>query len=94
MSDQRPGIDGCGIPVFAISLQRLAFAMARLVDPTDLPSETAAATEPILSAARRTFWVSGTDRTEDQIGEVATEPVEATPSIRSFYDPRNERVKI
>ncbi|MGI9607264.1 MAG: GcvT family protein [Acidimicrobiales bacterium] len=26
--------------------------------------------------------------------EVATVPIEATPSIRSFYDPRNERVKV
>ena len=34
-----------------------------------------AATEPVVSAAQRMFWVSGTDRTEEQIGEVATEPV-------------------
>ncbi len=26
--------------------------------------------------------------------EVATEPIAATPSIRSFYDPRNERVRL
>jgi 4-methylaminobutanoate oxidase (formaldehyde-forming) len=26
--------------------------------------------------------------------EVATVPIDATPSIRSFYDPRNERVKV
>jgi 4-methylaminobutanoate oxidase (formaldehyde-forming) len=26
--------------------------------------------------------------------EVATERITATPSIRSFYDPRNERVRL
>jgi len=26
--------------------------------------------------------------------EVAATPIAATPSIRSFYDPRNERVKV
>jgi 4-methylaminobutanoate oxidase (formaldehyde-forming) len=26
--------------------------------------------------------------------EVATVAIDATPSIRSFYDPRNERVKV
>lgn len=72
---ETPGIDGCGIPVFAIPLQRLAFAMARLVDPEDLPTELADAAVRVVAAAQRAFWVSGTDRTEHKVGAEATEPV-------------------
>ncbi|MCP3989318.1 MAG: asparaginase [Actinomycetia bacterium] len=75
LADQQPGIDGCGIPVFAISLQRLAYAMARLVDPVDLIGDLPSTTERVVSAASRSFWVSGTDRTEMEISEVATEAV-------------------
>lgn len=69
------GIDGCGIPVFALPLERLAFAMARLVDPTDLSAELADASQRVVGAAQRAFWVSGTDRTEHKIGARAVEPV-------------------
>jgi L-asparaginase II len=69
------GVDGCGIPVFAVPLARLAFAMARLVDPADLPEELARATVPLVDAARHAFWVSGTGRTEMQVTANAKEPV-------------------
>ena len=75
LGGQRPGIDGCGIPVFAIPLQNLALAMARLVDPVDLPEAYAEAAPRVVGAAQRAFWVSGTGRTEHQVAEVATEPV-------------------
>ena len=75
LSRQRSGIDGCGIPVFALPLDRLAFAMARLVDPTDLDAEMAEATERMVDAAQRAFWVSGTGRTEVEVCDVAGEPV-------------------
>lgn len=75
LADLPSGIDGCGIPVFALPLQRLAFAMARLVDPVDLESDLAEATGRVVQAARRSFWVSGTGRTESFVEESATEPV-------------------
>lgn len=75
LADANPGIDGCGIPVFALPLERLSFAMARLADPTDLPTEMADAAVRISEAAQRVFWVSGTGRTEHKIGAEATEPV-------------------
>lgn len=75
LSNQRPGVDGCGIPVFAVPLQNLALAMARLVDPVDLPDAYAAAAPRVVEAAQRSFWVSGTGRTEHQVEEQATEPV-------------------
>jgi L-asparaginase II len=71
----RSGRDGCGIPVFAIPLERLAFAMARLVDPVDLDATIAAATVPVVAAARLAFWVSGTDRTEVDVTERANQPL-------------------
>ncbi|MEM9133790.1 MAG: asparaginase [Actinomycetota bacterium] len=75
LSSQRPGVDGCGIPVYAVPLQNLALSMARLVDPVDLPDVYAAAAPRVTEAARRSFWVSGTGRTEHRIEEEATEPV-------------------
>lgn len=69
------GIDGCGIPVFAVPLERLAFAMARLVDPVDLPDDLAVASPRIVDAAQDAFWVSGTGRTEVQVTEAARQPV-------------------
>lgn len=69
------GIDGCGIPVFAVPLERLALGMARLVDPVDLADELAAAAPRIVDAAQDAFWVSGTGRTEVQVTEAATQPV-------------------
>jgi L-asparaginase II len=75
LADQRPGIDGCGIPVFAIPLDRLALAMARLVDPVDLAGDLPSAAGRVVGAASQAFWVSGTGRTEVEISEVATEPV-------------------
>lgn len=75
LSAQRPGVDGCGIPVFAIPLQNLALAMARLVDPVDLPEAYANAAPRVAEAAQRSFWVAGTGRTEHRIEEQATEPV-------------------
>ena len=44
------GIDGCSAPTFGVPLQSLAVAFARLVNPTDLDSTTAAATHRIVAA--------------------------------------------
>lgn len=75
LSATASGRDGCGIPVFALPLERLAFAMARLVDPTDLGDEFAAATVPVVEAAQQAFWVSGTGRTEVDVTAHAIEPL-------------------
>ena len=75
LSQTSSGRDGCGIPVFALPLERLAFAMARLVDPVDVDDEYAAATAPVVKAAQLAFWVSGTDRTEVNVTEKANQPL-------------------
>ncbi len=75
LDDVTPGRDGCGIPVHPIPLERLAMAMARLVDPIDLDPGLAAAAERVAAAAQHAFWVSGRGRTELKVVDAATEPV-------------------
>lgn len=75
LTDVSPGLDGCGIPVHAIPIERLAVGIARLVAPAGLDSELAAAAGRVSAAARRAFWVSGTGRTEVVVCDAATEPV-------------------
>ncbi len=57
------GIDGCGIPVMGIPLEKLALGMARLADPDALPPARRAAIERIRGAvAAEPFMVAGTGR--------------------------------
>lgn len=44
------GIDGCGIPAFALPLTAVAQAMARMADPAELPPARAAAARAIVAA--------------------------------------------
>jgi len=57
------GIDGCSIPTIAIPLENLAYGMARLGAPDDLPDTRAAACRRIADAmAAEPFMVAGTGR--------------------------------
>ncbi|WP_166238145.1 asparaginase [Paenibacillus turpanensis] len=57
------GIDGCGVPVFAMPLQKLALAYARLGRPDSLPEGYAAACGRILRALRsHPHLLAGDDR--------------------------------
>ncbi len=57
------GIDGCGIPTYAIPLRNLALAMARFAEPGALPSSRRAGAERIQSAmAAHPHLVAGTGR--------------------------------
>ncbi|MCI0430990.1 MAG: asparaginase [Rhodospirillales bacterium] len=56
------GVDGCGIPVLGIPLEKLALGMARLADPGGLPAERRAAVERIRAAvAAEPLMVGGSD---------------------------------
>ncbi len=59
------GVDGCGVPTFYLSLARMAYAYARLVDPRGLDPEPQGAAM-IIAEAMRTYpeLVSGTGRLE------------------------------
>jgi L-asparaginase II len=54
------GIDGCGIPVIGVPLEKLALGMARLADPSGLPAERRAAAARIRQAVTaEPFMVAG-----------------------------------
>lgn len=62
------GVDGCGIPTFALPLADLATGMARLADPAGLGPARAAACARIRQAMATHPWlVSGTDRGNTEI---------------------------
>jgi L-asparaginase II len=56
------GIDGCGIPTYAVSLAALAQAMARIADPAGLDSQIQTAVSRLNnSIERRPDLIGGTD---------------------------------
>ena len=62
--DQEPGIDGCGIPVWSLPLDRLALGWARLsADPTGRRLVAAMVAHP--------YFVAGTDRSDTVLIEAA-----------------------
>ena len=57
------GIDGCGIPVFGMSLKAMAVAMARMADPDELPAKRREAILRIRKAvAAEPLMIAGTGR--------------------------------
>ncbi|MFV3131165.1 asparaginase [Niveispirillum sp. KHB5.9] len=56
------GTDGCSIPTIGLPLEALAFGMARMADPQDLPSARADAAQRLLAAwGAHPELVSGTE---------------------------------
>lgn len=88
LSERSNGIDGCGIPTFALPLESLARAMARFGDPqmsagslaqaTDTPGRTSTS-EAVMrlhaALSPNPWWVSGTDRTEVTLSAASSESV-------------------
>jgi L-asparaginase II len=65
------GTDGCGVPVFAVPLEALAYAYARLGQPKELPERRAQACRRILNAvAKQPYYVAGSDRFDTRLIEV------------------------
>jgi L-asparaginase II len=62
------GIDGCSIPTVAVPLEGLAFAMARIADPADLPERRRDAVLRIRAAwAAHPYLVGGADRFDSEM---------------------------
>lgn len=65
------GVDGCGVPVFALPLAALAYGYARLGRPDGLPPKRAEACRRIVKAIRRSpFHVAGTERYDTSLVEI------------------------
>jgi L-asparaginase II len=61
------GVDGCSIPAYAIPLDRLAHAFARLVTGEGLPPTRAkAAAQLVAACVAEPFMVAGTDRFDSE----------------------------
>jgi len=70
------GIDGCSIPTFAIPLDRLALAFARVGTGTGLrPGHARAAARLREAVAREPFMAAGSDRFDTQVMEALGERV-------------------
>jgi L-asparaginase II len=63
-SDEEPriGVDGCGIPVHAISLRAMALTFARLARPARLGSLEGPATRALAAMRAEPYLVAGRDR--------------------------------
>lgn len=67
------GVDGCGVPVYALPLMRLACAYARLAGGGSLPPERAEACRRIVAAlAGHPFELAGTDRFDTALIEATS----------------------
>jgi L-asparaginase II len=67
----RLGVDGCGVPVFGMNMDRLAFAFARLGHSEGLSEHRASACNRILKAIRNNpFYLAGSDRFDTRLIEV------------------------
>lgn len=65
------GIDGCGVPVFGMPIDRLALAFARLGSPDELPQAHANACQRIVAAVRKyPQFLAGSDRFDTRLIEV------------------------
>ena len=62
------GIDGSGVPVFAIPLEKIALSMARLVEPHDQPEERQSACKRIIRAMfDEPYLIAGKGRFDTRI---------------------------
>jgi L-asparaginase II len=65
------GVDGCGVPVFGMEMDRLAFGFARLGRPEGLSAKRVSACNRILSSiSRHPHYLAGSDRFDTRLIEV------------------------
>jgi L-asparaginase II len=75
--DLAVGIDGCGVPVFGMSVRAMALMYAQLIEPTGLDAATAAACRRIVAAMTRHPELIGgtTDRLDTEMMRAAPDLV-------------------
>jgi len=79
------GRDGCSVPTFAFPLYNAAWAWARLMDPTDLPSPRAAACRTVTNAmSSHPFLVAGPGRLDTRLMEAAPGKLIAKAGAEAF----------
>src|SRR5690625_3694885 len=70
-SDIPTGVDGCGVPVYYMPLEKLASTMARFGQPTGLPTEWQQACHQMTTAIQQyPFYLGGESRFETELMQV------------------------
>jgi L-asparaginase II len=81
-----PGVDGCGIPAWTVSLQALALMAARFADPSGLPPQRRAAILRLAAAMRGEPWyVAGTGKLCTMLMQVAPAVLAKTGAEGVFW---------
>lgn len=67
-ADIKLGLDGCGVPVHALPVERFAYGFARLCQPQTLPVKYQQAADRVVHAVmRHSVFSSGSDRIDHKI---------------------------
>lgn len=80
------GIDGCGVVVFALPLERMAYAYARLANPETLPAKYREAAEQV-SASMEAYpqMVAGSERFNSELLEVTGNKLVAKTGAEGLF---------
>jgi L-asparaginase II len=80
------GVDGCGIPSFAVPARALALGMARLADPSALtPSRRSAAVRIMAAMAAEPLLVDGSGGLTTEVMRVAAPTVRLKPGAEAVF---------
>jgi len=80
------GVDGCGVPVHGLSIYAMAVAWARLVDPSGMPEEKAAAAKRVREAMMHyPYLVAGGGRLCTQLMEALPGRIVAKSGADAVY---------
>jgi L-asparaginase II len=80
------GVDGCGIPTLALPLRALAHGMARIADPSRLPTERAAAARRITGAmTAQPLMIGGVDAIASRLTDALRGAVIAKTGAEGVY---------
>ncbi len=80
------GVDGCGVPVFAVPLEKMALAYARLVQPAGFNERRKGACESVVTAMlAHPFIISGTGRLTTELMTAAEGKLVAKDGAEGVY---------
>ncbi|WP_366921832.1 asparaginase [Metallumcola ferriviriculae] len=80
------GVDGCGVPVFGLSLSRMAMSYARLTNTTSLAPEYASACDKVVQAmSQHPEMVSATDGLDCRVISAVPGPIVAKVGAEAVY---------
>lgn len=86
LSSQRPGVDGCSIPTYAIPLRAIGHSFARVATGTGLSDGHAAAARRLRAAvAAEPFMVAGTGRFDTRVMQQLGERVFCKVGAEGVY---------